>query len=100
MDRVRFSCPGRVRGQPAFCLEPEAMSLNYLDCTAKPAGEERGAARAGSPCKTRDDVRRASQCNPGGAGPFLPISALLGGSDGATSTPPPPLPWAKNGYAQ
>ncbi|SNS75668.1 hypothetical protein SAMN06295955_104220 [Sphingopyxis indica] len=73
------------------------MKLNHLDRAVKPAGEERGAARAGSPCKTRDGVRRASLRNPGGAGRFWPIAALLVGHDDPHRTSPRALHWAKIG---
>ncbi len=73
------------------------MALTHRDRPEKDAGEERGAARAGGPCKTRDDVRRPSQGDPCGAGRIWPIAALLVGHDASASLPPRASHWAKFG---
>src|SRR3546814_16143580 len=64
------------------------MILTRRDRPGKGAGEERGAARAGGPCKTHDEIRRPSQDDPCGAGRFWPIAALLLGHDASASLPP------------
>src|SRR3546814_7672536 len=73
------------------------MILTRRDRPVKGAGEERGAARAGGPCKTHDEIRRPSQDDPCGAGRFWPIAALLVGHDASASLPPRASHWAKIG---
>ncbi|MDB5710861.1 MAG: hypothetical protein JWL96_2931 [Sphingomonas bacterium] len=71
------------------------MVLNHRDCPEPFAGEERRAARAGSPCKRRDDVRRAAQGNREAAGAFWRVAASLVGHGEATPLPPRSSPHAK-----
>src|SRR3546814_10012527 len=40
-----------------IALEPDNMILTRRDRPVKGAGEERGAARAGGPCKTNDEIQ-------------------------------------------
>jgi putative transposase len=51
-------------------LDPHSITFAHRDLPEKIAGEERRAARGGSPCKCRDDVRRFSPGDPQG-GPIL-----------------------------
>src|SRR3546814_2980791 len=76
------------------------MILTRRDRPVKGAGEERGAARAGGPCKTHDEIRRPSQDDPCGAGRFWPIAALLVGYDASASLPPRASQRAKIGSVQ
>ncbi len=51
--------------------------------------------RAGSPCKRRDDVRRAAQGNREAAGAFWRVAASLVGHGGKAPIPPRSYPHAK-----
>src|SRR3546814_10814725 len=73
------------------------MMLTRRDRRVGGAGEERGAARAGGPCKTHDEIRRPSQDDPCGAVRFWPIAALLVGHDASASLPPRASHWAEIG---
>src|SRR3546814_11005642 len=44
-----------------IALEPDNMILTRRDRPVKGAGEERGAARAGGPCQTHDEIRRSAE---------------------------------------
>ncbi|MDB5710051.1 MAG: hypothetical protein JWL96_2121 [Sphingomonas bacterium] len=72
------------------------MVLIHRDCSEPFAGEERRAARAGSPRQRRDDVRRAVQGNREAAGAFWRVAPSLVDRGGITPLPPRrSLPHAK-----
>ena len=75
------------------------MTWSHRDCPEPFAGEEWRAARAGSPCQGRDDVRRAAQGNREAAGAFWRVAASLVGPGRTTPLPPrspfSPAPHAK-----
>jgi hypothetical protein len=71
------------------------MASPHRDCPGPFAGEEQRAARAGSPCQRRDDVRRAAQGNREAAGAFWRAAASLVGHGDAAPLPPRSSPHAK-----